>query len=796
MFHYATLPRSYSYSSVPLDPRDRYLAALASARATETEYLAAEAAQREEVHLRRRLQELQHRKFFQSRYDYGLSPNYDPYFSTELRRQAELEEQLRLVALKEAELAERRRREEAARQLEEARLRRAREERLRLLLEEEQARYDAVLTRPVRVVQHPRVGSNEFTCQRPRQQATSPFNSSRQALKPAVSVLVPHLANDDSLTVFVKQLLGSLASETDAVKPKDTTPLQQTHPRASTSQSQTSKPAAVESNPAAPQPEPAGAHQRILEQFLPFLGLPVPRSTDSASTPVSLGEFEKLLAEEFNKVFGHAESEPVKPAATTSSVATQSSEKSPKAIPTPANANTSQSATGSLKEQLEARLNNEFHSEVRDTIQAIFASLQDADNNDSASSTSPKPSASGTKETVNGGASSQPANPRGDSATLKEQLEARLNNEFDVEVRDTIQAIFASLQDAGASTQSGPSSSSGKGKAKAGNSSTATDSDSVNTATSKSVANSLDQVRNIEAAFHALESDFTFPLTLDFITAHLSSSSASPDSASSSDSESSSVTTHLAYTSRNHPVRFYEQALGALLTQLDSIESFGNETLRATRKEVVDLVEKALEELEKEVDGRWRARVAKEAKKAAPAPAEQVEAEPKDEAVPSESPSTALESEPTVETDASPAEAEQAQAIVTPASDAQPQPEVATTPSSESSAQPEAPSDSPVAHNGPTSETLEDATTPAEAPASADEFPPSLSASSITVKGYEVSDDADAENLAVAASPTGESGESTEAFLLASGGDSEAASKRPNYKDNEDAVSDWSEVEA
>jgi len=47
---------------------------------------------------------------------------------------------------------------------------------------------------------------------------------------------------------------------------------------------------------------------------------------------------------------------------------------------------------------------------------------------------------------------------------------------------------------------------------------------------------------------------------------------------------------------------------------LDGVESFGNDELRWRRKEVVDKVEKALEELEREVEGRWRAKTSKESK--------------------------------------------------------------------------------------------------------------------------------------------------------------------------------------
>ncbi|SJL06343.1 uncharacterized protein ARMOST_09679 [Armillaria ostoyae] len=180
-------------------------------------------------------------------------------------------------------------------------------------------------------------------------------------------------------------------------------------------------------------------------------------------------------------------------------------------------------------------------------------------------------------------------------SSLKAELEARLNNDQSNEIKDTIHAIFASLNDA----HSNAPSSSSKGKEKA-------HPISAEDATSKDVVSSMEAVRNVETAFHALESEFVFPIQLDFTPA---------PSPASSDSESS-LTGRLAYTSRNAPVRYYEQSLSGLLAQLDSVESFGNEALRSVRKEVVGKVESALEELEREVEGRWRSKTAKEAKEA------------------------------------------------------------------------------------------------------------------------------------------------------------------------------------
>lgn len=77
MFHYTpasslnpryTSPASNYYRPQPVSARDKYLSAVAEAKAAEAEYLAAEAAQREEEALHRRLQELR----FQRQQDEGL----------------------------------------------------------------------------------------------------------------------------------------------------------------------------------------------------------------------------------------------------------------------------------------------------------------------------------------------------------------------------------------------------------------------------------------------------------------------------------------------------------------------------------------------------------------------------------------------------------------------------------------------------------------------------------------------------------------------------------------------------
>ncbi|KAG7090798.1 hypothetical protein E1B28_009882 [Marasmius oreades] len=226
---------------------------------------------------------------------------------------------------------------------------------------------------------------------------------------------------------------------------------------------------------------------------------------------------------------------------------------------------------------------------------------------------------SSTQQPTNTTIPNHPASP----SNLRDQLEARLNNDEGTEIRDTIQAILASLADAAtykaepvsgnskpnpisstlASSTDSPAESDSKGKGKVETSPT-----SSSEPTSNDVVKSMETVHTIQAAFAALQQDFVFPAQLDFTP----TSSAAPSPVSSDTETSTPSILKLAYTSRNHPVRYYEQSLSGLLAQLDGVESFGNVEIRTMRKEVVTRVEGALDELEREVEGRWKARVARQ----------------------------------------------------------------------------------------------------------------------------------------------------------------------------------------
>ncbi|KAH7914465.1 hypothetical protein BJ138DRAFT_1143806 [Hygrophoropsis aurantiaca] len=164
-------------------------------------------------------------------------------------------------------------------------------------------------------------------------------------------------------------------------------------------------------------------------------------------------------------------------------------------------------------------------------------------------------------------------------------------NEYETEVHDTLRSLLSSFSsDVPKPAEQPLAADNGKGKQ------VPIQIPSAASPTSKDVLASLETIGNIDAAFHALSSEFEFPHDLDF-----DSTPSTPSSTGFTTLSDPEVELKMAYTSRNTPVRYYEHALSALLTQLDAVESFDNEDVRAERKKVVAKVEKALQELENEI---------------------------------------------------------------------------------------------------------------------------------------------------------------------------------------------------
>ncbi|KAF8206578.1 hypothetical protein K438DRAFT_1756566 [Mycena galopus ATCC 62051] len=99
-------------------------------------------------------------------------------------------------------------------------------------------------------------------------------------------------------------------------------------------------------------------------------------------------------------------------------------------------------------------------------------------------------------------------------------------------------------------------------------------------------------IQRVARAFRVLSSEFAFPSRLDFVQQPAVSANY--------------PAAKLPYTPRNAPVRNYENALNDLLSQLDAIDSEGDAVVRRQRKLVVGMVEKALEDLDRIVEGRWK----------------------------------------------------------------------------------------------------------------------------------------------------------------------------------------------
>lgn len=218
-----------------------------------------------------------------------------------------------------------------------------------------------------------------------------------------------------------------------------------------------------------------------------------------------------------------------------------------------------------------------------------------------------------------------PAPSAADSVTLDDLLEGRLQTETDEEVRETLQALMASLMpDAPQfSTSYGPTLTSDPSSSKSGSGSSSKQTSAAFAAAQPGPSRadpatdttglrrtSLDSLRSLASSFRALESTFAFPPSLDFTP----SRPASPVSAASS---TPAADAKLPFTPNNAPLLQYEHALNALLTRLDAVESNGDDDVRRQRKELVREVERALEAMDRMVEAR---KVEVEVKEVQPAP--------------------------------------------------------------------------------------------------------------------------------------------------------------------------------
>ncbi|KAH9931621.1 uncharacterized protein BXZ73DRAFT_77644 [Epithele typhae] len=169
--------------------------------------------------------------------------------------------------------------------------------------------------------------------------------------------------------------------------------------------------------------------------------------------------------------------------------------------------------------------------------------------------------------------------------TLKEDLEARIRAETDPEVLESLVILYSDIFDnvaAAPAPVAGPSGLSADEKPA---------SSTPESSPSTPVPEALTEITAVEDALRALQDAFSFPDHLEFSPSRSRSPSPTPSNADG-----------LSYTAHNSPVRAYEHALIALLTRLDAVESNGDESVRARRKEVVREVERALDAVEKRVE--------------------------------------------------------------------------------------------------------------------------------------------------------------------------------------------------
>jgi hypothetical protein len=601
---YLREPQVYFSQAKPVSPRDRYLAALAEAQSAEAEYVAVLARekaiqkQREEQHRKVELQrqrEAAIRRQEEALYSQDSAPYYasHPLFSSTYRQHSRLnpfdsEAEAEAVLFHELGL----RRAIARRQQQEELVNRRR----LAILRQQQAEREQALTLAV--------ARRAQEMKRREQQAE----------------LSRHFSEEEDL----QQMMSRLFGERPTVIRKQ--PSQEKLVRF-VRRSLTAPPA--DSYQVHPQANPAARRQSCGSHC-------APRRQTVSNEQDDLERFLKLIFSGQHEAASHC---PCAPKEVKERVVCRCAPLLSQAVPhhcpmlkaqaqcqpaafaqkahaqTPAPVATASSCCGpSLKDQLQSRPNHQPESNDRDALQDLVSSIFGASaklerkervkkNQDAAATTTGS------------------AGPSTSSLSLKEQLEARLYQNPRVEVHDTVRAILASLMtekseaartsasaskdtesrtDATASFSSSAPTAEGKGKGKA------VSFDVPTVPTSKDVVESMNAIHNIQAAFNTLSADFSFPIRLDFTPP-----SSAPSSPHASDSESVS-TSQLAYTSTNAPVRYYEQALSALLTQLDAVESWGNDDVRKERKELVARVEATLEQVEREVQERFIHRQARE----------------------------------------------------------------------------------------------------------------------------------------------------------------------------------------
>ncbi|KAJ7269988.1 hypothetical protein B0H12DRAFT_1320227 [Mycena haematopus] len=592
MFH-PTYPHVLSYRAPvsQINPREKYLAALAEAKAAEAEYLAAEQLQQEENQLRQRLEQIQRlRNQPSAYYTYTPATQYPqaaPLDFEALRRQIVAEERARIVREQEVKALRVQETQRQARELEAFRIHEGRKAQraevgafthralvpsVRFVVSE-----DAHGSRTRHAHSHHRGAYLEFrnSVGIPLLAATAKHHHAhdcgceRKALKESKTT-------DVNIEDLLSRLLGVRANARQP-KPQESQPrrtvglehLLQHAPGHAASQPKTDTKPAKETTPQRQAEVPITLEQ-LLGHLLGATGIDVersPASTSNAAAPAEKKEVPSAPA-------------PPRSATKPAPAATAAVPQAPQHIDLHHIWNT----LGSAAECTAAPSQSNQGPGVELNLQQLF--------NMFLGGAAPAPA-----QPQAGSSKSASASTNGDSKPAVKKTEREEREERELE-----EAIRLSLADSHPS----PTTSESKGKAPA-------------SAPVKDIASSTAEVHAIDASFAALANEFVFPPQLDFST----SRTASPTRNAAADE---SVIAKLSYSTQNQTVRFYHQALTGLLARLDAVDSFGDEGLRHERKEVVGRVEGAMDEVERVVEGRWRKWAGREraVEPAAPLPADAV----------------------------------------------------------------------------------------------------------------------------------------------------------------------------
>ncbi|KAJ6519345.1 hypothetical protein C8R45DRAFT_918385 [Mycena sanguinolenta] len=589
MFHqsYPSAFPSYRTPVSQINPREKYLAALAEAKAAEAEYLAAEQLQQEENQLRQRLEQIQSLKHQPSAYyTHTPTPQYSqtaPFDLDAFRRRVAAEERARIVREQELEALRVQEAQRKARELEALRIHEARKaqqaardiERSRALAAQ-RAKLEALTQRAVapsvRFVVSEDADSSRTRHRRSHLAAYPEFRNSIEVPSLAAAQR-PHHTHDCGCERKAHKvrfapvnpalnLNHKITQETkrDAEAPR-TVSFEQLLQHALggnvAPQHQTPTKPAKEAAPQRPAEVPITLDQ-LLSHFLGAAGIDVNQSpAATSSAPASASASAKKEATPAPAPAPSQVAPAPEPA--TKPAATPAAAQAPRPVGLEHLLNTilggashqSNQPSGAVEVDLQQLLNTFFGGAAHPSAPAQPQA---------------GPSKSATPSTSN---ESKPA-------VNKTEREER-------EERELAEAIRLSLAD---------SQSESKGKAPA-------------PAPVKDVASSTAEVHAIDASFTALANEFVFPPSLDFST----SRTASPTRNATAEE---SAIAKLSYSTQNQPVRFYHQALSGLLARLDAVESFGDEALRHERKAVVERVEGAMDEVERVVEGKWRKWAGKE----------------------------------------------------------------------------------------------------------------------------------------------------------------------------------------